>query len=209
MADSCCSNKAEDLKSLAQKQAKVLWTVLIINFAMFFVEAGSGLHFESLALLGDSLDMLGDAIAYGSSLFVLNKSLYSKARASQLKAWIMILLGLFVAGRALYRSFYVEIPDSIGMSAIGTLALLANIYCLWLLSKHKDDDINFTSVWICSRNDIIANTSVLLAAALVYFTHNQWPDIIVGAGIAFLFLRSAIGILSEAKQTLVVKPRST
>lgn len=202
MADSCCQNKATDLKRLAQRQAKVLWTVLVINLVMFLVEFGSGLRYESLALTGDSLDMLGDAIAYGSSLMVVSGTVLAKARASQLKGAIMVLLGLVVAGRAIYRVFFEADPSSMAMGVVGFIALAANLVCLALLTRHKSDDINFTSVWICSRNDIVANTSVLVAAGLVALTGTQWPDLIVGLGIAVLFLKSAAFVFSESRRSI-------
>jgi len=202
LAEACCQKKSEDLKHLAKKQARVLWFVLIINLVMFFVEFSSGIRFESLALTGDSLDMLGDAIAYGSSLFVIGGTITAKARASALKAYLMMALGLFVAGRAVYRVFFEAFPSATAMSVVGVLALVANIICLLLLSRHKNDDINFSSVWICSRNDIIANTSVLLAAGAVVLTGTRWPDLIVGLGIAVLFLKSALFVLSEARKSV-------
>lgn len=197
MADSCCANKEQDLKSLASRQAKVLWVVLLINFIMFLAEFLFGWISDSTALIGDSLDMLGDALAYGSSLYVVNRSLSAKISASRLKAYLMIILGLIVFSRAIYRFLFQVVPEAEIMSAVGIVALVANLICLVLLTRHKDDDINFTSVWICSRNDIVANVSVLIAAFLVFRLHSPWPDIIVGFGITLLFLRSAFGILRD------------
>lgn len=197
MAESCCSNKEEDLKSLASRQAKVLWIVLTINFTMFLAEFLFGWISDSTALIGDSLDMLGDALAYGSSLYVVNRSLSAKIRASRFKAYLMIILGLTVFGRAIYRFLFQVVPEVEIMSILGIMALLANLICLVLLTRHKNDDINFTSVWICSRNDIVANVSVLLAAFLVFRLQSAWPDIVVGLGITLLFLRSAFGILKD------------
>lgn len=205
MSSSCCDNKAEDLKNLAQRQAKVLWAVLAINLTMFFAEMFYGIISESTALIGDSLDMLGDALAYGSSIYVVNLGLSSKIKASRFKAYLMIVLGIIVSIRAIYRVAYQVIPETEVMTIVGSIALVANLLCLFLLTKHKDDDINFSSVWVCSRNDIIANTSVLAAAGLVFYFNSSWPDLIVGFGITYLFLRSALGILEEAKkQSLMV-----
>lgn len=198
MSESCCQAKANDLKVLAKKQAKVLWAVLIINLVMFFVEFSSGIRFESLALTGDSLDMLGDALAYASSLVVIGMSVRAKAWSALLKAGLMGSFGLFVAGRAIYQTFFESNPQGIAMGAVAFIALAANLFCLALLNKHKQDDINFRSVWLCSRNDIIANTSVLIAAALVVLTKTKWPDLIVGVGIAILFLKSAYSVVIEA-----------
>lgn len=198
MADNCCSNKENDLKSLAAKQATVLWIVLLINAVMFFAEFLFGWLSDSTALIGDSLDMLGDALAYGSSIYVVNRSLSSKIAASRFKAYLMILLGLLVFGRAIFRFIFQVVPEVEMMAIIGVIALIANLICLGLLTRHRNDDINFTSVWVCSRNDIIANVGVLLAALFVFYFNSSWPDIVIGFVITTLFLRSAFGILQEA-----------
>ena len=199
MADSCCQNKAEDLKEMARSQRRVLWIVLAVNGAMFLLELILGWMANSAAVVGDSLDMFGDALAYGTSLYVLDMGLSAKVKVAKFKAYSMIILGFAVLGKALYRAYSQVLPELNLMTSLGGLALVANIYCLLLLSKHKNDDINFSSVWVCSRNDIIANISILVAAGLVYLTKTSWPDIIVGLLITVLFLRSALGILKTAR----------
>ena len=202
MSANCCHNKEKDLQKLIKSQARVLWIVLFINFGMFFVEFISGILSQSVSLTGDSLDMLGDGLAYASSLWALKLTQKDKARSAQFKASIMMVLGVFVFGRAIYKVFFQSIPHFQTIGAIGLLAMIMNLICLFLLTRHKNDDINFTSVWICSRNDIIANTSLLIAAFLVFYFQHPWPDLIVGFGITVLFLRSSLGIFSEAKTVL-------
>jgi Co/Zn/Cd efflux system component len=197
--DNCCHNKEKELAKTAQDHSKVLWTVLIINMVMFGVELFSGLVSDSTALIGDSLDMFGDSVTYASSLFVVGMSFGAKAKVARLKAYIMIIFGALILARSIYRTFFPSIPDHEVMFLIGSLALVANLACLFLLTKFREDDINMRSVWICSRNDIIANVSVLLAAILVLLIHSPFPDLLVGAGLAVLFVHSAIGILKEAK----------
>jgi Co/Zn/Cd efflux system component len=85
------------------------------------------------------------------------------------------------------------------MAAIGALALVANAFCFSLLWRHRADDINLRSTWLCSRNDLVANTAVLLAAVLLAAVLVAWsPDLIIGAGIAVLFLRTAASVLRES-----------
>lgn len=202
MGASCCENKSDSLKGLVKKQKKVLWIVLALNAIMFFVEYFWGLFAHSQALMADSLDMFGDALAYASTLYVISMSLQAKARSSQFKAWIMIILALSVLVKTAYSMMYGFVPMEKVMLVVAISALTANAFCLWLLSKHKNDDINFKSVWICSRNDIISNSSVIVAAILVSFVQHPWPDIVVGLGIAALFLKSAIEILKESSEVL-------
>jgi Co/Zn/Cd efflux system component len=194
----CCSDKSCELTALRQRQGATLKAVLAINAVMFVVELTAGLLAGSLSLTADSLDMLGDALVYGFSLYVLDRGARHKALAALFKGGIMAAFGLVVLGQAVYKLLVPQLPAAEAIGAIGLLALAANALCLALLWRHRGDDINMSSVWLCSRNDIIANTSVLLAAAGVWFTASGWPDILVGLGIAALFLRSSLHVLRAA-----------
>ncbi len=105
-------------------------------------------------------------------------------------------------GQAVYKIAFPQLPVFETIGAVGLLALAANGICLALLWRHRSDDINMRSVWLCSRNDIIANVSVLVAAAGVWQTQSGWPDIVVGLALAALFLRSALSVLREARAEL-------
>ncbi len=194
----CCSDKGCELEALRGRQGSVLKTVLVINAVMFLVEGTAGLLAHSIALLADSLDMLGDALVYGFSLYVLNMGGRWQAVSALFKGGIMAAFGVFVLGTALYKIFYPVIPVAEAIGIVGIAALAANSVCLALLWRHRSDDINMNSVWLCSRNDIIANSSVLVAGAAVWLLDSGWPDIIIGLSIAALFLRSALHVLSRA-----------
>ncbi|MBF0238031.1 MAG: cation transporter [SAR324 cluster bacterium] len=194
----CCSNAGCEIEKLRERQYGTLKWVLIINATMFLVEMTAGIMAHSTALLADSLDMLGDAITYGFSLYVVNRSMIWKAKASLLKGGIMASFGVFVLGEAVYKILYPTVPTYETVGAIGLLALVANAYCLFLLWQHRSEDINMRSVWLCSRNDIIANVSVLASGVGVWLTHEQWPDIVVGLGIATLFLQTSFHVIKEA-----------
>lgn len=198
MADECCQRKSCELEKLNKRQSKVLWTVLGINAMMFVVELLSGIRSYSLALTGDSLDMLGDAIAYGSSLYVIHKSKKAQAGSAMLKGIIMFLTAIGVFARAIYQAFFNAPPELQIMSSVGFLALIANLFCLFLLTRHRHDNINMSSVWLCSRNDIIANISVLVAAGLVFLTGTPLPDLMVGFGLTIVFAKSAGKVLSQS-----------
>ena len=200
MADSCGQTSCE-IEQLQARQSKTLKIVLGINLGMFFVELVAGIMARSTALLGDSLDMLGDALAYGFTLYVVSRNDAWKAGSAFAKGLTMAFFGLFVLGTAGYHMLHPEIPHFATMGFIGLLALSANGVCLLLLWQHRAEDINMRSVWLCSRNDIIANVLVLIAAVGVWATHSRWPDLIVGVGIAALFLRSAFHVIVDAKQT--------
>lgn len=197
MAD-CCNDKACEIEALRNRQSSILKIVLCINAAMFIVELTAGLISGSVSLMADSLDMLGDALVYGFSIYVVARGLRMKAKAALFKGGIMAVFGLSVLGQAVYKIVFPQLPLVEAIGAIGLLALIANSVCFALLGRHRSDDINMKSVWLCSRNDIIANVSVLLAAVGVWFTHTGWPDILVGLALASLFLRSAALVLREA-----------
>jgi cation diffusion facilitator family transporter len=203
MAD-CCSGKACEIEALRERQSATLKIVLAINAVMFVVELTAGLLGNSISLVADSLDMLGDALVYGFSLYVVALGAAMKARAALFKGIIMLAFGLFVLGQAIWRIAYPQLPVFETIGLIGLLALTTNGICFWLLWRHRADDINMSSVWLCSRNDIIANISVLFAALGVWLTHSGWPDIVVGLGLAALFLRSSVHVLRESFKELRV-----
>lgn len=194
----CCEDKQEELKLLRVKQFKVLKIVFFINFAMFFIEFINGLKSQSTALMGDSLDMLGDSFVYGFSLYVLNKTPALRIRAAQAKGIIMLLFGLFVLIQIIFKIISKDIPAYEIMGTVAVLALVANLACLILLYTHREDDINMRSTWLCSRNDIIANSGTIFAAVLVSYLNSAWPDIIIGTIIAGLFLHSSYDVLKDS-----------
>jgi len=201
MAD-CCNDKACEIDALRGRQSSTLKIVLGINAFMFVIELAAGLIGHSVSLVADSLDMLGDALVYGFSLYVVARGTRMKARAALFKGVIMAGFGLFVLGQAIYRIAVPQLPAFETIGVIGLLALAANGICFWLLWRHRADDINMSSVWLCSRNDIIANISVLFAAGGVWLTHSGWPDIAVGLALAALFLRSALHVLRQSIREL-------
>ncbi len=198
--DSCCENKSGELAQLRGSQSRVLYIVLAINAAMFLVEFTAGWIAGSTALLGDSLDMFGDASVYAMTLFVLHRGMRARAGAALLKGEFMLLFGLVVIAEALRRLWLQEVPSADWMGGVGALALLANAVCFVLLYRHRADDLNMRSTWLCSRNDLIANTSVIAAAVLVAITDSLWPDVLVGLAIAALFLTSAGQVIREASR---------
>lgn len=200
--DNCCHEKSDELEVLREKQSKTLWIVLGINGAMFCLELIIGILAGSVALQADSLDMLSDTLVYGFSLYAIGKSHRWRVGSAMLKGSIMAIFGIGVLIQSIYRFLTGGIPESHFMFIMSVIALIANASCLFLLSRHKTDDINMHSTWVCSRNDIIANTSVFLAAALVAVTQSKLPDIIVGLLITTIFLKSATSILKASYKEL-------
>ena len=169
---------------------------------MFFVEFGAGLFARSTALLGDSLDMLGDTLVYGFSLYVLSKDNSWRAGSALIKGLVMLAFGIGVFVDVALKLQAGSIPVVPAMAGFGALALAANTICFVLLWKHRTSDINFRSTWLCSRNDLTANGAVIMAAFFVARLQSVWPDVLVGVAIAGLFLWTAFGVLHDAVSEL-------
>ena len=199
MSASCCEKKGEALAEAARRAEtrKVLIVVLAINIAMFFVEFGAGIVARSASLMADSLDMLGDALVYVVSLYALDRSTRWQAGTALLKGAFILFLGLAVVVQIGMKMVYGVPPSSQLMLAFGTLALVANLYCLRLLWSFRADNINLSSSFECSRNDVLANLGVIVAAGGVAWFQSPWPDIVVAIVIAALFLRSAGRVLAD------------
>jgi len=192
----CSGNPRFDGMDSAYK--RVLWTVIFINAAMFFVEMSAGKLAGSQALQADALDFLGDALTYGLSLAVIGMSVKIRSTAALLKGFSLLAMGLWVFGSTVYQVLILGVPSAEIMGFIGLLALAANLASVFLLMRYKDGDANVRSVWLCSRNDAIGNVAVMIASAAVWLTASAWPDLIVALLMAGLFLRSAQLILAQA-----------
>ena len=182
---------------------KVLWLVLWINAVAFAAQFAAAIIAHSSALLADSLDMLGDMLAYAISLYALARGQQWLAKAALYKGLIILCFASAILISSLNKITLQQIlPSSTLMLIFGGLGLIANCYCFYLLSSHRNTDINMRSVWICARNDIMVNCSVLITAYLVYLLQSRWPDIIVGTGLALILLHSGFGIIRSSLQQL-------
>lgn len=197
----CCDHGSE-LELLRERQSGTLRIVLAINAVMFFVIVAAGLYASSTALLSDSLDNLGDALTYALSLYAVRLGAPMKARVAAFKGLLILLAALAVVGQIGYKLVNPAVPLFELMGAFSLLALAANGVCLALLWRHKAEDINMSSVWECSRNDIAANLAVFIAAGGVWATGSGWPDLLVASFLVVFFLRSAGRVLSAARAEL-------
>ena len=193
----CCDDGCA-LDRLRERQRGTLRAVLGVNAVMFVVIAGAAVYGRSTALLADSIDNLGDALTYGLSLYVVSKGASAKARVALFKGGLILLAAVVVSGQVAYRLFVPGTPIFEVMGAFSLLGLAANSICLALLWRHRHEDVNMSSVWECSRNDIASNLSVLLAAGGVWLVGSGWPDIAVAVGLVCLLMRSAIRVIASA-----------
>lgn len=201
----CCDHDCS-IEGLRERQRGTLLIVLGINAVMFFIIGGAALYGNSSALLADSLDNLGDALTYGLSLYAVSRGVTVKARVALFKGVLILLAALAVAAQVVYRLFVPSVPVFEVMGAFSLLGLVANSVCLFLLWRHRHEDVNMSSVWECSRNDIAANISVFLAAGAVWFTGSGWPDIVIAVGLVWFLMRSAMRVISSAMAELRTAP---
>ncbi len=193
----CCGHDAK-FDGLSDDYKQRLWIVIALNATMFAVEMTAGHYAKSQALQADALDFLGDALTYGISLAVIGASIRARTNAALAKGLSLLLMGLWVFGSTVYRVFYVGVPEADIMGIVGFFALLTNLASVLLLVRYKDGDANVRSVWLCSRNDAIGNVAVMFAALGVWGTATGWPDLIVAAIMAALFLSSSFQIVRQA-----------
>lgn len=184
------------------KFRRALIAVIVINASMFGVEMVAGHLAQSRALMADALDFFADAVTYGISLAVIGMSLRIRSLAALGKGISLAVMGIWVMGSTIYQVFILNMPEPKVMGVIAVLALVANLVSVLFLMKWKDGDANVRSVWICSRNDAIGNVAVMLAALGVFGTGSAWPDLIVAAVMAGLFLNSARHIIQQARREM-------
>jgi Co/Zn/Cd efflux system component len=210
MADCCCTPPPLNLDPNRGNAAyrRILWTVLAINGAMFVIEIGAGLAARSASLQADALDFFGDAANYAISLIVVGMALRYRAAAALAKGATMGLFGLWVVAMVVWHAVHGTLPSAVTMGAVGFAALAANGASFALLWAYRTGDANMRSAWICTRNDVLGNLAVLLAALGVFGTGTGWPDIIVAAVMAALALQGAASVvrqsLAELRQPVAI-----
>jgi Co/Zn/Cd efflux system component len=203
MSAHCCPTPdPKDNYKPSAPYRRILWIALIVNITMFAVEIVSGLKANSVSLLADSLDFLGDAANYGISLWVLGMALAVRAKASLIKAISMGTFGIWVLGSALWQFLSGAMPEAETMGLIGVIALIANLGVAVLLYAYRKGDSNMRSVWLCTRNDVLGNIAVIFAAIGVFGTSSAWPDLIVAIIMASLALHSSWTVINDAKTEL-------
>lgn len=201
MSDRCCSANLE-VGDLEARQRRVLVWVLIINIMTFLMMVAGALISGSSSLLSGTLDNLGDALTYSLSLAVVGASSAAKARVALVKGILISLAAVAVAVQIGWRIFHLETPIVETMSIAALLNLGANSVCLWLLTPYRASDINMTSVWECSRNDVLEGVMVIFATLAVWIFDSGWPDVLIAMALLAVFSRSAARVLSGAWREL-------
>lgn len=177
-------------------EARVLWTLLAINGAMFVLEVVVGLVAQSTGVLADAMDMFADAAVYGVALFAVGRSAARKGQAAQLAGWLQMALALLALAEVGRRALQGSEPVSALMMAMGAVALVANVACLWLVARHRGLGVHMKASYIFSANDVLANLGVIVAGLLVAWTGSAVPDLLIGTVIGLIVLNGARRILA-------------
>ena len=201
MSDGCCPGHV-NVAALETRQRRVLTWVLVINVVTFSMMVAGATLSGSSSLLSGTLDNFGDALTYALSLAVVGASHAAKARVAFFKGLLILGAALAVAARIGWHLFHLDTPIVETMGVAALLNLAANLLCLRLLYPHRDADVNMTSVWECSRNDVIEGLAVIAATVFVWVFASGWPDVLVAIALLTLFLRSAIRVLRAAWQEM-------
>ncbi|EPF80331.1 cation transporter [Acinetobacter gyllenbergii] len=199
MAGCGCNTTCSPTQKISPKFRKALWIALILNATMFFVEIIGGSHARSVSLWADALDFAGDAANYAISLAVLSMTLYWRATAALVKGVTMAAFGIFVIMKVIWSWWLGVTPEPMLMGAIGVLALAVNVVSALMLYAFRDGDANMRSVWLCSRNDAIANIAIIIAAIGVFGTGTMFPDLFVAFIIAYLGVTSGLSVIKQAR----------
>lgn len=204
MSASCCESSRKP--AVDPRWRRALWIALIVNAVMFAAELGAGEIADSRSLQADALDFFGDAANYAISLGVAGLALTWRAKASLFKGVTLGMLGAYVMVGALISVFSGASPEPRIMGAVGIAALIANVAVALMLYRFREGDSNMQSVWICSRNDAIANIAVVAAALGVFGTGTAWPDLVVAAIMATIGISGGIKIIRLALGELSARP---
>jgi Co/Zn/Cd efflux system component len=188
-----------EFEEAAELQRRTLWVLLAINGGMFVAELVVGLYADTAGVLADALDMLADASVYAVALYAVGRSLRIQTHAARASGYVQIALGLGVLGDVVRRAIVGSEPVSALMMVVGAIALVANVTCLLLISKHRDGGIHMRASWIFSATDVVANIGVIVSGALVLLLGSRIPDLLVGAAIAAVVIRGGLKILREVR----------
>lgn len=194
MSDCDCSIEIE-----SKEQSRVLWALLAINATMFVAEIITGIIAESTGLIADSLDMLADAAVYALGLYAVGRASHVKIRSASMSGIFQIVLALGVAVEIVRRLIWGSQPEPLYMIGIGIVALIANVFCLALIAKHRDGEVHMRASWIFSKNDVIANAGVILAGVLVHVLDSRMPDLVIGTVIVLIVFRGGLTIIGDAR----------
>lgn len=206
MSTDCCSPASDTHPA---RYRRILWVALGANLMMFFVEIAASASSGSSSLAADALDFLGDSANYAASLSAIALGGLWVSRVALAKGLVMFCFGIGVLAYAGWRAVLGVPPDPMTMGVVGLAALGVNFGVALLLFRFREGDANMRSVWLCTRNDVIANIAVIAAAVGVFGTGSLWPDFAVAAVLAALGITSGRAVIALARAELATARRAS
>ena len=183
------------------EQRRVLLQVLLLNVLLSTALFGTGIYADSSGLIANALDNASDSAVYAISYFAVGRSPRRKTVAASVSGVMLLVLALGVMGDAVRRFMVGAEPVSGVMVAMSVIAAGINMWCLRLLGRLRLADVNLRAAHTFSNNDFVSNLGVLVAAGLVAWTGQFWPDVIVGVAIAVVVGKGGVEILRDARRT--------
>lgn len=182
-----------------EAQRRTLIILLAINAAMFFAEVAAGIIFDSMGLFGDGLDMLADASVYSLALYAVGRAQSAKNRVTLFSGLAQLTLAVVLFAQVIGKFIYGSDPVSVAMITVSCAALLANAYCLYLITPHRHGETHMKASWIFSANDVLVNAGIIMAGILVYLLKSNLPDLIIGFFIAVAVTLGSVRIIRLAR----------
>lgn len=198
-APSCGCGQSAPFDGATPEYRRILVWVIAINLIAFVVVSSGGLLAGSASVAANALDFLADGATYAISLWAIGKSVGVRSATAMAKGASLGVLGLSVLGFAIWRAVSGTPPEGFTISGLGAFGVAANLAAAFLLAKYRDGDANVRSVWLCTRNDVIQCFAIVATGGLVWITGSRWPDVVVGAVLAVVFLQSAWSIIAQAR----------
>lgn len=205
-SDGCGCHADEGRAERDPAYRKALWIVASMNLGFGIAELIGGFIANSQALKADALDFLGDGSITFVALLALAWTAAARARVALVQGIFLAALGIWVIAMAAWTALNAVPPEAELMGGIGVVALVINVSAALILARFREGDANVRAVWLFSRNDALENVAVIIAALLVAWTESAWPDLIVAACIAGLFIHSSTEIIRNAR--LELRPRA-
>lgn len=196
---SCGCGDSKPFDGTTPEYRRILVWVIAINLVAFVVVSSGGLLAGSASVAANALDFLADCATYAISLWAIGNSVAIRSGTAFVKGASLGVLGVAVLGFTVWRAVNGIAPEGLTISGLGLFGVAANFAAAILLSKYRDGDANVRSVWLCTRNDVIQCFAIVVTGGLVWFTKSAWPDIIVGAILAVVFLQSSWSIIAQAR----------
>ena len=182
------------------KLRKTVTIVAGLNLVYFVIEFYYGRKFNSVSLIGDSVDFLEDASVNLLIAVALGWSLSKRRLTSYFLAALLLVPGIAFLWNAIHQLLSPEVPKGSGMSYVGFGALAVNVFCAFLIAKHRHEGGGLVrAAYYSARNDAVANVLIIAAGVVTLIYPSILPDLIIGLTIFAMNAGAAKDVLAAAR----------